>query len=147
MPMKPPRICGCGYRIAYGQRCPCERARKADADKRRPTARQRGYDSKWETAARVFLMEPENRYCACGCRRRAGVVDHIKPHRGDMALFWDRSNWQALAASPCHSSRKQSSEAKARGRTRVSRLGAGTGDGQDREILLNSVFRNPDLGK
>ena len=25
-------------------------------------------------------------------------VDHIKPHRGDLKLFWDRSNWQAL----CH---------------------------------------------
>ncbi|WP_274631209.1 HNH endonuclease [Arvimicrobium flavum] len=26
------------------------------------------------------------------------VVDHIFPHRGDEALFWDRSNWQPL----CH---------------------------------------------
>jgi 5-methylcytosine-specific restriction protein A len=27
---------------------------------------------------------------------KATVVDHIKPHRGDQTLFWDRSNWQAL---------------------------------------------------
>jgi 5-methylcytosine-specific restriction protein A len=26
----------------------------------------------------------------------ADVVDHIKPHRGDRALFWDPINWQAL---------------------------------------------------
>lgn len=27
-------------------------------------------------------------------RRRIGlVVNHIRPHRGDQALFWDRSNW------------------------------------------------------
>ena len=26
----------------------------------------------------------------------ATVVDHIKPHRGDHKLFWDRSNWQPL---------------------------------------------------
>lgn len=26
----------------------------------------------------------------------ATVVDHIKPHRGDQKLFWDRSNWQPL---------------------------------------------------
>lgn len=26
----------------------------------------------------------------------ARVVDHITPHRGDVALFWDESNWQAL---------------------------------------------------
>ncbi len=25
-------------------------------------------------------------------------VDHIQPHRGDMTLFWDSSNWQPL----CH---------------------------------------------
>ena len=23
------------------------------------------------------------------------VVDHIVPHKGDTALFWDRANWQA----------------------------------------------------
>ena len=33
-----------------------------------------------------------------GRYRKASVVDHIIPHRGDEALFWDRSNWQAL----CH---------------------------------------------
>ena len=25
--------------------------------------------------------------------------DHIIPHRGDMRLFWDESNWQALCES------------------------------------------------
>jgi len=24
------------------------------------------------------------------------VVDHIIPHQGDYALFWDVSNWQGL---------------------------------------------------
>lgn len=23
-------------------------------------------------------------------------MDHIKPHRGDQKLFWDRGNWQPL---------------------------------------------------
>jgi 5-methylcytosine-specific restriction endonuclease McrA len=41
------------------------------------------------------------------------MVDHIKPHRGDRALFWDRRNWQALASSPCHSQRKQAQERRA----------------------------------
>ena len=26
----------------------------------------------------------------------AVIVDHIKPHRGDKVLFWDRNNWQPL---------------------------------------------------
>lgn len=40
------------------------------------------------------------------------MVDHIIPHRGDMKLFWDRSNWQPMASSPCHNSRKQSIEGR-----------------------------------
>jgi 5-methylcytosine-specific restriction endonuclease McrA len=90
--------------------CACQIARKAEADKRRPTASQRGYDSKWQREGKAFLARPENRLCACGCGRTADMVDHIKPHRGDMKLFWSRSNWQPLASSPCHNSRKQSLE-------------------------------------
>ena len=29
------------------------------------------------------------------------LVDHIVPHRGDQALFWDEQNWQPLCKS-CH---------------------------------------------
>jgi len=36
----------------------------------------------------------------------ATVVDHITPHRGDMTLFWDKSNWQSLCKR-CHDSHKQ----------------------------------------
>lgn len=43
----------------------------------------------------------ENVVCA-DCRlAEATVVDHVRPHRGDRRLFWDRTNWQALCA-PCH---------------------------------------------
>lgn len=45
------------------------------------------------------------------CKKRglvdpADTVDHIKPHRGDMALFFDINNLQSLSKS-CHSSQKQ----------------------------------------
>lgn len=36
-----------------------------------------------------------------GILRAATVVDHIKPHKGDMEVFWDLSNWQGLC-EPCH---------------------------------------------
>ena len=36
----------------------------------------------------------------------ATVVDHIKPHKGDEALFWDAGNLQSLC-KPCHDSTKQ----------------------------------------
>lgn len=39
----------------------------------------------------------------------ASVVDHIKPHRGDQALFWDRANWQPLC-KPHHDRDKQREE-------------------------------------
>ncbi|MEY4427219.1 MAG: hypothetical protein RL535_1517 [Pseudomonadota bacterium] len=39
----------------------------------------------------------------------ASVVDHIKPHRGDMSLFADPSNLQSLCKQ-CHDSRKQAVE-------------------------------------
>lgn len=40
----------------------------------------------------------------------AAVVDHIKPHRGDEALFFDPDNLQSLCKS-CHDSTKQRMEA------------------------------------
>lgn len=110
MPFRAPRICSCGLKVAYGARCICQVQRKAEADKRRPNARERGYDTSWQRESKAFLSLPANRYCACGCGRVANMVDHIIPHRGDMRLFWNRANWQPMASSPCHSSRKQSVE-------------------------------------
>ena len=37
------------------------------------------------------------------------VADHIRPHRGDEELFWDRANLQCLCKS-CHDGAKQSME-------------------------------------
>jgi len=47
----------------------------------------------------------------------ATVVDHKTPHRGDMALFWDRSNWQSLCKT-CHD-RKTATEDGGFGRMRL----------------------------
>ncbi|TAI63452.1 HNH endonuclease [Bradyrhizobium sp. Leo170] len=110
MAWKPRRVCSCGKIIAATDLCACQIKRKVEADRRRPSATDRGYDSKWRRESKAFLALPQNRFCACGCGRFADMVDHIKPHRGDMKLFWDRSNWAPLASSPCHSSRKQSLE-------------------------------------
>lgn len=103
MPSRPDRICGCGRRVPGGFRCECARAR----DRERGTARDRGYDAAWEKASKAFLAEPANAFCSCGCGRRSRVVDHREPHRGNMQLFWRRSNWQPMC-SPCHSRKAQS---------------------------------------
>lgn len=100
--MLPPRICGCGNRVAAGAVCACQARRKAAAENARPSARQRGYGAKWERESAAFLARPENRLCACGCGRPAEMVDHIVAHKGDLKLFWRRSNWQAMTKS-CNS--------------------------------------------
>lgn len=108
--MKPPFLCTCGNIVPAGQRCQCQivrdRARKARHDQRRPSAARRGYDAEWRKARAEFLaLFP---YCR-RCGAPATTVDHIKPHRGDDRLFWDRSNWQSLCTTH-HSSWKQRQE-------------------------------------
>lgn len=66
------------------------------ADARRPVASVRGYDGKWQRESRAFLALPGNEWCACGCGEPAEMVDHIIAPKGDMRLFWTRSNWQPL---------------------------------------------------
>lgn len=43
------------------------------------------------------------------------VADHITPHRGNAALFWDRGNLQAIC-KPCHDSAKQRAERQGGGK-------------------------------
>lgn len=106
MPIAAPRICACGFRVPYGVKCTCQVARKAEADKRRPNAAQRGYDGSWQKARAAFLVRHPR--CAM-CDATACVVDHRVPHRGDTRLFWDKTNWQSLCFK-CHNSTKQRME-------------------------------------
>jgi len=94
---------------------------------------QRGYGYKWQQARAGFLAKhPFCVYCLrdagihaaaiedivleCTAKRvplpYASVVDHRVPHRGDMRLFWDKSNWQSLCG-PHHSGEKQRQEQEA----------------------------------
>lgn len=63
----------------------------------RSGARERGYTGAWDRAAARF--KAQNPLCV-GCQavgrvEVAAVVDHIRPHRGNRALFWDAGNWQS----------------------------------------------------
>lgn len=82
----------------------CEK-HKVKQDNTRLSAHARGYTSKWDKARKVFLAEHPTCECAeckaSGNPLAANVVDHIIPHRGDMKLFWDRNNWQAMNKR-CH---------------------------------------------
>lgn len=74
-----------------------------NAPVRKKTA-ERGYGGKWREASKAHLKA--NRLCVLcekvGKITAAKCTDHIIPHKGDRALFWDPLNWQALCYR-CHS--------------------------------------------
>ena len=76
---------------------------------------ERGYTWAWTKARRVFLTShPLCVMCLAMKPSRvtvANVVDHITPHQGDQALFWDEANWQALCA-PHHNGEKAEQEGR-----------------------------------
>jgi len=121
MPVKAPSICGCGLSVPAGSLCPCQRKRKLEAAKKqhssrnRPSAHQRGYSAQWRIASKAYLALPQNHCCAV-CGKPAQAVDHIKPHKGNYSLFWDKANWRPICIS-CNS-RKAAREEGGFGRDR-----------------------------
>lgn len=106
MAWKPRRVCSCGKIVAATDLCECQIKRKAETDRLRPNATERGYDRTWQKARALFLQKHPR--CAM-CGQPATVVDHIERHRGDPKVFWDSSKWQPLCAHH-HNSTKQSQE-------------------------------------
>jgi len=99
----------CTAKVTHG-RCALH---SRQVQKARGTSTQRGYGYRWQVRAARFLTQ----FPLCGMRynglppvmsqcrdehrlTEATQVDHVVPHRGDQALFWDElGNWQALCAS------------------------------------------------
>jgi 5-methylcytosine-specific restriction enzyme A len=96
MPPRARSLClrpGCGRLVASGY---CEQHRPKYGE-------WHGlYNAQWRRYRAAFLAE--HPLCvACPLYRLtpATVVDHIKPHRGNVDLFWDAGNHQALCKQ-CH---------------------------------------------
>lgn len=103
MPKRPCLTHGCSALTESGH-CPVHRReQRSYYDTRRGSSAARGYDARWQRARIVHLQqEPFCRACrAEGKAVAATEVDHIRPHKGDMVLFWNRNNWQSLC-SRCH---------------------------------------------
>ena len=110
MPTKPRHPCnrpGCPELTAK-RFCPTHQAQHNRAaqqamDAKRGSAAARGYGRRWQKVRLTYLRK--HVFCVyCDAEARltvATVVDHIRPHKGNQALFWDRSNWQALCKR-CH---------------------------------------------
>jgi 5-methylcytosine-specific restriction protein A len=82
-----------------GAYCDACRAKGA-AKEQRPSSAGRGYGYAWQQASKAYLrahpLAVDYFHEHKGRVMLAEVVDHIIPHRGNMNLFWDRSNWQGL---------------------------------------------------
>jgi 5-methylcytosine-specific restriction protein A len=117
MPIAPKRPCtypGCGALTDRG-RCPKHRyIKQRQHDAKRGGANERGYTYRWQKESKAFLRA--HPLCQCPeCDdgrnrvRASQVVDHKRAHRGDMHLFWDQTNWQAMAKI-CHDRKKEKEE-------------------------------------
>lgn len=67
--------------------------------------------ARYQRERAAFLAE--NHRCVF-CQREGRLtlsttLDHIIPHKGDLDLFWDQANWQALC-KPHHDAAKQQIE-------------------------------------
>jgi 5-methylcytosine-specific restriction protein A len=110
MPTAAPKPCkkpGCRLLTTQGAYCP-DHAKmvRQQTEVKRESSTKRGYGYRWQQTSKGFLKA--HPLCQCpNCKegeirlRKAEVVDHIKPHDGDMQLFWDRTNWQAMNKQ-CH---------------------------------------------
>lgn len=99
MAQSPARWCAkCRVPHPGGSRCPAAVESRREHDQRRGGSAERGYGYRWQLARAAYLLE--NPLCvecvADGRPMPATDVDHIVPHRGDMALFWNTANWQGL---------------------------------------------------
>lgn len=115
MAKRPCRGPGCRALVAKGYCVTCapKHSAKARVEANRPSAAKRGYGRAWQKARASFFAG--NPLCAGfpkgvhdGRVIAATDLDHRIPHRGDMVVFWDASNWQGLCKE-CHS-RKTATE-------------------------------------
>lgn len=109
-PLRPCNHMGCTT-LTRDRLCPTHaRGYRREQDRWRGSAQERGYTHQWNVARNRYIKD--NPLCR-SCREQgdingANVVDHIEPHKGNMELFWDESNWQPLCTT-CHN-RKTATE-------------------------------------
>lgn len=124
MPIASPKPCaqyGCRALTSSGSYCDAHKKEKQKRyESSRQSSTQRGYNYKWQKASKAFLKK--HPLCECeNCQagklqvKESEVVDHIIPHEGDMKLFWDRNNWQAMS-KPCHDKKTATEDGGFRGK-------------------------------
>lgn len=131
MPMSPPKHCPQYGHPAYrGKRCPlCAKVSEA----RRPSARQRGYDTSFQKEASEFLKA----HPVCTCGKPAVLVRHKVSIRLRPDLRMDRSNW--LPGCRSCNAKDMHREQQAGGGHELSAMGAGTAGGNSARFSRNRI--------
>jgi 5-methylcytosine-specific restriction enzyme A len=109
MPIAPLRACpipGCPE-LTASDRCTAHAEQRAhELDTARLSSTERGYGHRWREYSKARLkthplcVDPDKRHP--GKLVLATVTDHIQAHKGDMKLFWDKTNHESLCGS-CNS--------------------------------------------
>jgi 5-methylcytosine-specific restriction protein A len=105
-PLKPCRHPGCPE-LTEGRYCNKHQRQVTREYNRKHRPYQKLYKTaRWQRLRRRLLSEhPLCTLCKLQGRiTPATVADHIKPHKGNLELFWDEGNLQALCKS-CHDSK------------------------------------------
>lgn len=88
----------CPHTAIYRGRCH-EHAREKERTRYNADTRKWYCTEAWRILRLSILGEQP---VCVNCRQAASTeVDHIIPHRGEYALFWERTNLQGMC-SPCH---------------------------------------------
>lgn len=91
----------CPHRVRQGL-CPVHALQKERTRYNRDV-RKWYYTQRWKLLRQRVLLE-QSHTCAeagCGHVNLSLDVDHVVPHRGNPALFWDRANLRGLCHA-CH---------------------------------------------
>jgi 5-methylcytosine-specific restriction enzyme A len=102
MPWRSKQLCAgrCGRTVSAGY---CESCRASGVAEEEKPEWHALYGAAWQRASKTWLAQHPLAVDIFGGHRGvlkvAEAVDHIIPHRGDRALFWDSSNWQGLTKS------------------------------------------------
>lgn len=93
---------GCAALVVKGycDECKPTHSARARSEAARPSAAARGYGRRWQKTRIGYLRAHPLAVDYFGDHNGrlypATELDHIIPHKGDMKLFWDPTNWQGL---------------------------------------------------
>lgn len=108
---RPLRYCaeaGCTVRVVRG-RCPEHAIVRVESARPDLEVRRWYRTERWTRVRRAVIVDAVCTCAACGVVTLRMEVDHVVPHKGSPALFWDRANLQALCHD-CHTAKTNRGE-------------------------------------